>query len=111
MSSFETCPDSSLDNKLLSSSGVCCRQVAARVLPSSHTNPIFVIVGDKPIRAFRRSLQWCLESVDQCWSQKIRFLKEEEMEQAKLDYEHARKVYRERLAECEVDGPETTAGL
>ena len=33
------------------------------------------------------------------------------MEQAKLDYEHARKVYRERLAECEVDGPETTAGL
>jgi len=96
----------------LSSSGVCCRrQVAARVLPSSHTNPIFVIVGDKPIRAFRRSLQWCLESVDQCWSQKIRFLKEEEMEQAKLDYEHARKVYRERLAECEVDGPETTAGL
>ena len=103
--------DDNLDNKLLSSSGVCCRQVAARVLPSSHTNPIFVIVGDKPIRAFRRSLQWCLESVDQCWSQKIRFLKEEEMEQAKLDYEHARKVYRERLAECEVDGPETTAGL
>ena len=85
--------------------------MAARILPSSHTNPIFVIVGDKPIRAFRRSLQWCLESVDQCWSQKIRFLKEEEMEQAKLDYEHARKVYRERLAECEVDGPETTAGL
>jgi len=103
--------DDNLDNKLLSSSGVCCCQVAARVLPSSHTNPIFVIVGDKPIRAFRRSLQWCLESVDQCWSQKIRFLKEEEMEQAKLDYEHARKVYRERLAECEVDGPETTAGL
>eukprot|EP01043_Picozoa_sp_COSAG02_P068405 COSAG02_NODE_11349_length_1742_cov_1.441266_2_plen_60_part_01 len=28
--------------------------VAARILPSSHTNPIFVIVGDKPIRAFRR---------------------------------------------------------
>ena len=31
--------------------------VAARILPSSHTNPIFVIVDNIPIRAFRRSLQ------------------------------------------------------
>jgi hypothetical protein len=31
--------------------------VAARILPSSHTNPIFVLVENKPIRAFRRSLQ------------------------------------------------------
>jgi hypothetical protein len=29
--------------------------VAARVLPAAHTNPMFVIVGDKPIRASRRS--------------------------------------------------------
>jgi hypothetical protein len=28
--------------------------VAIRILPSSHTNPIFVEVGNKPIRAFRR---------------------------------------------------------
>jgi hypothetical protein len=98
--------------------------VAVRILPSSHTNPVFVIVNNKPIRAFRRSLQvsglartdvrvylkqrraasrfltrcarlqWCIESVEQCWSQKTRFIKAEEMEQAKLDYEHARKVYR-----------------
>ena len=85
--------------------------VAARILPSSHTNPIFVVVGGKPIRAFRRSLQWCLESVDQCWRSKERFIKEEEMEGAKKDYAHARQVYRERLAECEVDGPETTGAL
>ena len=85
--------------------------VAARILPSSHTNPIFVIVGDKPIRAFRRSLQWCLESVDQCWKMKERFISDAEMEGAKKDYAHARQVYRERLAECEVDGPETTGSL
>ncbi len=29
--------------------------IAVRVLPSSHSNPIFVLVGDKPIRASKRS--------------------------------------------------------
>src|SRR5207247_1605551 len=33
--------------------------VALRILPSSHTNPVFVLVGGKPIRAGRRSLEWC----------------------------------------------------
>ena len=44
--------------------------------------------------AIHLDVQWCIESVDQCWSQKERFIKAEEMEQAKLDYAHARKVYR-----------------
>ncbi len=76
---------------------------AVRILPSSHTNPIFVEVGGKPIRASRRSLEWCLKSVDQCWSQKQRFMKGDEVAQAKAAYEHAREVYRKRLAECAVD--------
>ncbi|HUS35201.1 MAG TPA: CehA/McbA family metallohydrolase, partial [Verrucomicrobiae bacterium] len=42
--------------------------VALRILPSSHTNPVFVMVGDKPIRS-RKSIEWCLKGVDQCWSQ------------------------------------------
>ncbi|HEV2392928.1 MAG TPA: CehA/McbA family metallohydrolase [Verrucomicrobiae bacterium] len=42
--------------------------VALRILPSSHTNPIFVLVGGRPIRASRRSAQWCLDGVDRCWS-------------------------------------------
>ena len=76
---------------------------AVRILPSSHTNPIFIVVDDKPIRASRKSIEWCLKSVDQCWSQKERFMKGEEIAQAKVAYEHAREVYRARLAECEVD--------
>ncbi len=76
---------------------------AVRILPSSHTNPIFVEVGGKPIRAFRRSLEWCLKSVDQCWQEKERFLKGEELAQGREAYEHAREVYRRRLAECEWD--------
>jgi len=77
--------------------------VALRILPSSHTNPIFVLVGDKPIRASRRSADWCLKGVDQCWSQKQRFIKANEMDDAKAAYEHAREAYQGIIKECEVD--------
>jgi hypothetical protein len=77
--------------------------VALRILPSSHTNPIFVLVGGKPIRASRRSVDWCLRGVDQCWSQKEKFIRPEEMETAKADYAHARETYQKRLGECDPD--------
>ena len=77
--------------------------VALRVLPSSHSNPVFVLVGGKPIRASRRSADWCLRGVDQCWSQKRRFIAPAEMDDAKSAYEHAREAYRTILAECDVD--------
>ena len=73
--------------------------VTLRILGSCHTNPIWVIVDDKPVRTSKKSAEWCLKSVDQCWSQKQRFIKAEEMEQAKADYQHARDVYKKRLAE------------
>lgn len=75
--------------------------VALRILPSSHTNPVFVVVDEKPIRASRRSIEWCLESVDQCWSQKKNVIAASEMDEAMAAYEHARIVYRQRLAETE----------
>ncbi len=77
--------------------------VALRILPSSHTNPVFVSVGDKPIRASRRGAEWCLKGVDQCWSQKQRHIDADEMEDARTAYAHAREVYRRILAECEAD--------
>ena len=77
--------------------------VALRILPSSHTNPIFVVVGDQPIRASRRSAEWCLAGVDRCWSQKERFIKAVEMSDAKAAYGHAREVYRQRIAESTVE--------
>ena len=67
--------------------------VALRIFPSSHTNPIFVLVNDQPIRE-KRSLEWCLESVDQCWSQKESLIDPKEHDDAIAAYEHARKVYR-----------------
>ena len=71
--------------------------VALRIYPSSHTNPVFVTVGGKPIRASRRSAAWCLESVDRCWSQKERLIRAEEKGVAAAAYEHARSAYRKIL--------------
>ncbi|HLX63729.1 MAG TPA: CehA/McbA family metallohydrolase [Planctomycetota bacterium] len=77
--------------------------VALRILPSSHTNPIFVLVGDKPIRASKRSAEWCLKGVDQCWSQKEKFIAPAEHDDAVKAYDHAREVYRKIVAESDVE--------
>jgi hypothetical protein len=73
--------------------------IAARILPSSHTNPLFALVGGKPIRASRRSAEWCLNAVNQCWTQKAPRIRASELEEARKAYEHARQVYRQRLSE------------
>ena len=77
--------------------------VALRHFPSAHTNPVFVVVKDQPIRPSRRSVEWCLASVDQCWNQKERTYLPPEKEMAKQAYDHAREVYRARLGESAVD--------
>lgn len=77
--------------------------VALRILPSSHTNPVWVTVNDQPVRASRRSAEWCLQGVDQCWSQKRRFIRPAELADAEAAYEHARQAYRKILAESVVD--------
>ncbi|HWQ36304.1 MAG TPA: CehA/McbA family metallohydrolase [Blastocatellia bacterium] len=77
--------------------------VALRILPSSHTNPVFVLVNDKPIRASRRSAEWCLKAVDQCWSQKAAKISDKERGAAQQAYDFARQVYRRIISECEVE--------
>ncbi len=77
--------------------------LALRIVPSSHTNPIFIIVGDKPIRASRRSAEWCLTAVDQCWSQKVPRISKRDLPEAEKAYEHARQVYRALIDESEVE--------
>ena len=63
--------------------------------------PVFVLVGGKPIRASRRSAQWCLDAVNQCWTQKAAKIRASEIEAARAAYDHAREVYRQRIAEAE----------
>ena len=73
--------------------------IALRILPSSHTNPIFVVVGGKSIRASRQSAEWCLKAVDQCWSQKSPKIAVAEKAEAEKVYESARIAYRKIIAE------------
>jgi hypothetical protein len=77
--------------------------VALRILPSSHTNPIFVIVGGERIRTSRRSAEWLLKAVDQCWRQKSPQIREKERPEAERAYAHARELYRQIIAESKVD--------
>ena len=68
--------------------------IALRVFPSCHTNPIFVEVDGKPIRASEESAKWCLEAVDVCWNSKRPQIRESEREVAAQAYEAAREAYR-----------------
>ena len=73
--------------------------IAARILPSSHSNPVFALVGGQPVRASRASAEWCLNAVNQCWSQKAPQIRASEMNDARAAYDYARQVYKQRLAE------------
>jgi len=75
--------------------------LAVRILGSSHTNPIFVLVDEKPIRASRESARWCLAGVNQCWTQKAPKISQKELAEAKEAYDHAREVYTRLIAECD----------
>lgn len=77
--------------------------IAVRIFPSVHTNPIWVEVGDKPVRASRRSAEWCLKAVDTCWAAKEPKIRSEEKETAKAAYDAARAAYRQILAESTTD--------
>jgi hypothetical protein len=74
--------------------------LAVRILGSSHTNPIFVLVDGKPIRASRQSAEWCLAAVNQCWTQKAPKISKAELPDAQAAYDHAREVYTKLIAEC-----------
>jgi hypothetical protein len=73
--------------------------IAVRVLPAAHTNPIFAVVGDKPVRASKRSAEWCLDAVNQCWTQKAPHMSVTDLGEAQGAYDHAREVYRKLIAE------------
>ncbi len=75
--------------------------VALRIFPSSHTNPVFVIVDGKPIRASRRSAQWCLDAVEVCWNAKVDRTREEERDAAREAYNVASQTYQKILEESD----------
>lgn len=73
--------------------------ITARIFPSSHTNPVFILVDNKPIRASRKSAEWCRKGVDQCWTEKSKTYNQDEMAEAQLAYDHARTIYDRIISE------------
>ncbi len=72
---------------------------AIRVFPHAHTNPIYVVVDDQPVRGSVDSMRWCLAGVEQCWKSKQATYAPAEQADAKSAYEHARKVYMDLVNE------------
>jgi hypothetical protein len=59
--------------------------IAVRHFPQMHTNPVNVLIGDKPIRASRKSALWCIAAIQQLWrarSEKIAYDEREEAHKA-----------------------------
>jgi hypothetical protein len=77
--------------------------VALRIFPSSHTNPVFVEIDGKPIRASRKSAQWCRKAVDVCWEHKQGRTRTAEKAAAAAAYDHARKEYERIEKESQAD--------
>ncbi len=77
--------------------------VALRILGSSHTNPVFVVVDGKPIRASQKSAKWCLDGIDKCWTEKKKAIRAKERPAAEKAYDQARAAYRKIMAESVVD--------
>jgi hypothetical protein len=74
--------------------------IALRIYPSSHTNPVFVLIDGKPILE-RKSAEWCRKAVDQCWKMKQGNIRTEERAAAETAYDNARRIYDKIIQESE----------
>lgn len=77
--------------------------IALRILPSVHTQPVFVTVAEKPVRASRRSARWCRACVDKLWEVKSPFMRPSETGEAATAFDYARSAYERILGECKTD--------
>lgn len=68
--------------------------VALRHFPQLHTNPVNVLIDDKPIRASADSARWCVEVIDQLWKFHNKHISAVERPAALTAYERAKAKYR-----------------
>jgi hypothetical protein len=74
--------------------------VALRHFPQFHTNPVNVIVADKPIRASKSSARWCQEVIDLLWKNRERAIAPAERAEARAAFDRALAKYRQIEAEA-----------
>lgn len=77
--------------------------VALRQFPQLHTNPVTVRVGGKPVRASRRSAQWCIGAIEHLWRNRERMIAVEEREEARQTFARVLEQYRRIAAEAPAD--------
>ena len=77
--------------------------VALRHFPSLHTNPVNVMVDNKPIRASRRSAEWCAATIEQLWRVRQSAIAANERPEAERAFQKALGIYR-KIAEEAAEG-------
>ncbi|MDB5391326.1 MAG: hypothetical protein JWM11_6972 [Planctomycetaceae bacterium] len=63
--------------------------VALRQFPQLHTNPVNVLIGNRPIRASSASARWCGEVIGQLWDARSKLISEAERPAARAAYDRA----------------------
>lgn len=74
--------------------------VALRQFPQLHTNPVNVLVEDKPIRASRSSALWCIGSIEQLWRNREKSIVPAERDEARKTFFDAIEKYRRIASEA-----------
>ena len=77
--------------------------VALRILPSVHSAPVMVSVAKRPVRASKRSAQWCLDCIETYWQKHSWRIRQSEREAAEKAWDHARSIYKQIISECLTD--------
>ncbi|QGQ22937.1 hypothetical protein F1728_09735 [Gimesia benthica] len=74
--------------------------IALRQFPQLHTNPVNVIVDQRPIRASRESALWCAETIKLLWKNRHQKIAERERPAAEETYQRAIQSYLKRAQEA-----------
>jgi hypothetical protein len=75
--------------------------IALRILPSGHSNPVFVTVAGKSIRPWRKSAQWCMDCIDAAWKSHGPRIAAQDQAIAKEAVETARNLFQRILGESD----------
>jgi len=73
--------------------------LALRQFPQVHTNAVNVIVAGKPVRASRKSAQWCISCIEQLWRVRGMTISAGERDDAHRTFQEAIRIYRRIAAE------------
>jgi hypothetical protein len=79
--------------------------IAIRSFPQLHTNPVEVLVDQRPIRASKASARWCAETIRQLWDVRKNQIHPSERAAAQEAFEHAIQEYTQRGESATNDSP------